>query len=520
MEKNKLLLFPFFAGLILMVYSWYLSYPLSADSVDDFVFNHVSILYWFSLPLLLTSMYMMAVTFKNNTFKWIISVGIVTTLYSISYFYFMMPGSDSQYFRGLTEYFIETENLDPLQLKYGYYQWPSFFILSYVASSVSGLTLVNFEFLLYTVIGFLLATSLHVYASRAYKNGGFLTVAAFFTSMFYFLNYQCVPFSLALGLLFLLFMLETQQKSIGLTITIIVLFTGITITHAFVPLFFVLYLLMRTILERNRHHRNLFLFTLILFFIIQFTFAQYSFARNILRVMTWSSEYSNIVESTIAPASVPIDVIAQMFSRAVTIAFIMICGVGFMFLLIKRKLRTLDKALLLTGVFYSGFGIFLYSLGSRAIILAFVPVSLGAAWLFESKFRPYLKYIFSVLLIVLLMLFSFIPLHLSFFNYIQFQTLEAYRADNFLIEYYNWEKPSSIFTDFRVITYLQSKLGIYTHLTPYLQTGREADTIFYTVGLGKYLLSKNYTMERIFCEERLNVVYNNGFSYLAIKAQD
>jgi len=236
--------------------------------------------------------------------------------------------------------------------------------------------------------------------------------------------------------------------------------------------------------------------------------------------MTSSSEYSNIVEATIAPASVPIDVIAQTFSRAVTIAFIMICGAGFMFLLIKRKLRALDKAVLLTGVLYTGLGILLYSLGSRAIIIAFIPVSLGAAWLFESKFRPYFKYIFSVLLIVLLILFSFIPLHQSFTNSIHFQTLEAYRADNFFIEYYNWEKPSSIFADFRVITYLQSKLSVYTYFTPYLQTGKEADTIFYTVGVGKYLLRKNYTMERMFCEERLNVVYNNGFSYIAIKAQD
>lgn len=503
-----------------MFYSWYLSYPLSVDSVDDFVFNHVSILYWFSLPLLLTSLYMMAVTFKNNSFKWIISVGIVMTLYSISYFYFMLPGSDSRYFRGVTEYFIETKNLDPLQPNHGYYQWPSFFILSYIASSVSGLTLVNFEFLLYTVIGFLLATSLHFYASRAYKNSGLLTVAVFFISMFYFLNYQCVPFSLALGLLFLLFMLETKQKSIGLTITMLVLFTSISITHAFVPLFFVLYLLMRTILDRNRHYGNLFLFTLILFFVIQFTLAQFSFARHIISVMTSPSEYSTIVERTITPASGPIDVIAQIFSRAVTIAFTMICGAGFLFLLIKRKLRALDKALLLTGVLYSGLGIFLYSLGSRAIIIAFIPISLGAAWLFEIKFRPYFQHIFSVLLIVLLILFSFIPLHKSFTNAIHFQTQEAYRAENFFINYYNWEKPSFILVNFRVMTYLQSKLSADPYFSPDPRTVKEVDTIFYTVGLGKNFLGANYTMENLFSEERLNVVYNNGFSYMAIKAQD
>jgi hypothetical protein len=48
MERDKLLLLPFFAGLILMGYSWCISYPLSVNSVDDFVFNHVSVLYWVS----------------------------------------------------------------------------------------------------------------------------------------------------------------------------------------------------------------------------------------------------------------------------------------------------------------------------------------------------------------------------------------------------------------------------------------------------------------------------------------
>jgi hypothetical protein len=73
MEKNKLLIVPFSAGLILMVYSWYSSFPLSVNSIDDSIFNHVSVLYWLSLPLLLTSMCMMAISFKNMYWKWIMA---------------------------------------------------------------------------------------------------------------------------------------------------------------------------------------------------------------------------------------------------------------------------------------------------------------------------------------------------------------------------------------------------------------------------------------------------------------
>jgi hypothetical protein len=459
---------------------------------------------------------MMAVTTKNNSLKWVISIGIVIIIYSLSYFYSMMPYSDSQYFRGLTEYFIKTKNLDPSQLNHYYYQWPSFFILANIATSVSGLELANFEFLLYAIIGFLLATTLHVYAFKAYKNGGFLAVAAFFTSMLYILNYQCVPFALALGLFFLLLMLETQQRSPGVMLTMLVLFTGISITHVFVPLFFVLYLLVRSILNRSKQYRNLFLLTLSIYLLVQVTQAPFSFASSIHRIINMLSsanEYPPMAQATLAPVSVPIDAIAQMFSRTVTIAVALICVAGFIFLLVKRKMRALDKAILLAGAVYSGFGVLLNNLGERAIPIAFIPISLGAAYLFEGRFRPYLKYIF----LVLLTLSAFIPLHMSFSNEIQFQTQEAYKSENFMIDHYNWTKPSFILADFRVITYLES-VSVASHFSSEPQTVKEVDTIFYTVGLGKDFSGyENYTVEELFQEEKLNMVYNNGFSYLAMK---
>jgi len=232
-------------------------------------------------------------------------------------------------------------------------------------------------------------------------------------------------------------------------------------------------------------------------------------------MMNSPTEIPNIGITKFIPVSVPIDTIAQKFSTAILITSVMICVAGFVILLIKRKMRDLDKALFLTGVGYFGFGTMIYVLGSRAIPIAFIPFSLGAAYLFESRFRPYLISLFLVLLI----LFSFIPLHLSFMPDIQFQTREAYRAENFFIDYYNWEKPSSILANFRVLTYLESKLSVESYFSPDPRTVKEVDTIFYTVGLGRDFLGENYTMERLFQEERLNEVYNNGFSYMAIKAQ-
>jgi len=106
-----------------------------------------------------------------------------------------------------------------------------------------------------------------------------------------------------------------------------------------------------------------------------------------------------------------------------------------------------------------------------------------------------------------------------------FQTREAYHAENFMIDRYNWTNPGFILAHFRVITYLQTKQpslayfedDIYSPIFPRL---KEYDSIVYTVGLGKNLLKYNYTMERILREEKLNVVYSNGFSYIAIKSSN
>jgi hypothetical protein len=238
--------------------------------------------------------------------------------------------------------------------------------------------------------------------------------------------------------------------------------------------------------------------------------------------MTAPSEYSTyLVKAVSAPVSVPIDKIAQTFSRGVTITTAVICFAGFTVLLIKRKMRDLDKAIFLTGVVYSATGIIFYTLSSRAIPIVFIPISLGASYLLKSRFRPYVKSLFLVLLI----LFAFIPLHGTFStNQIMFQTEEAYQTENFLINHHNWTNPNLILAHYRVITYLQSKQpslvnfedDVYSQLFPRI---KEYDCIVYTVGLGINLLRYNYTTDSILREEKLNVVYNSGFSYIAIKAQ-
>ncbi len=142
-----------------------------------------------------------------------------------------------------------------------------------------------------------------------------------------------------------------------------------------------------------------------------------------------------------------------MFSRAVTIAFGILCIAGFVFLVIRRKLREIDKAIFLTGAIYSGLGVALFILGSRAIPLFFVPISLGIAYLFESKFRKYLKY----LVVVLLIFVVFVPIHYSFDSFpITFQTKEDLATANFMIEKYDWNSKSIVIADLGYKWYIVS----------------------------------------------------------------
>ncbi len=218
MNKTRLLLPFFITGTVFLVYSWLVSYPLQISAPTDFAFNHISLLYWISLALLLPSMFLLSVTCKNPLLKWGFCVGIFFVFNSLFLFYTTIPSADANYFRGLNEYFIHNNSLNAFAANFPenhfYYQWPSFFVLSDIFTSVTGLTLVQFEVFLYIVIGFVLTTALYIYVSKFNKYGGPLAVVAFTIVMFSFLNYQAAPFSLALTLLFLLFVLEPDRRAL------------------------------------------------------------------------------------------------------------------------------------------------------------------------------------------------------------------------------------------------------------------------------------------------------------------
>jgi hypothetical protein len=527
MEKIKLaLVISFLIGLILFLYSWYLSYPLALSYPNDSIFNHVSILYWISFPLLLASMFLIALTAKSRVLKWILSVGVVLLLYSLYYFFITIPGSDAPYFRSMTEYFIKTGSLDSSLNLHLYFQYPSFFVLSKIATTLSGLPLTSYEFVQFSVIGLLLVTSLFIYSSRIFKKGGFLVPIAFFVALFYLIDYQNVPFALAFGLLFVLLMLDTYEMNLGIFCTTILLFSTITLGHAFVPLFFIIYLLLQSIIKRNKSYWGRFLATLAIYFIITLTFSGATFLDTINGLIASRTPYNGLVEGTFSPILVPADIVAQNISRSVTIGIIAICLIGSLFLIFKHKLRDSDKSIFILGIIWSGLGLLLGNLGERALPLVFMPLSLGVAYLYESKYKKYISGIFLVLLIFAVG----IPIHNAYSNPpMFFQTKEDKTTTIFLINQYNWNTNRYILSDGVMRWYISPQVSnnFDQTFTAVFNSSKfySYDCIIYTFVLIKGIpniqngsTATDPISQQI--KEDFNVIYNSGSDYVATRPND
>jgi hypothetical protein len=399
-------------------------------------------------------------------------------------------------------------------------------MLGKIGVEVTGITLTSFEFIGFTVIGFLMVVALYKYFSSRYQNGAFVAVVAFFIIMFDFLDYQYAPFTLAFALLLISIMLESRMaETRGKLVLISMLFIAMVFTHAFVPLFFILYELIIYFIDRKSQHLKLLLLTTTIYFMVQIYQASLTFTGALVSLLHGGSEYVHVAQEVSAPASVPIDQIAQTISRPVVIVTFLLVVLSFVYLLVRRGgllSRPVDKAIFLSGAVYAILGAFVPLLGSRAIPLAFVPVSLGVAYLFESRFRVYIL----AILLISLALFASIPIHGSFYtSQTYYQTQDAYSAENFMIAEYNWTNPSLILAHTRVVDYLAARQpsnattyeSDYSPLFPRIQ---DYDSILYTIGLGNNLLNYNLTIEAILQQDHINLVYNNGFSLMTIKSSN
>jgi len=526
LQKQKLIIIPLSIGLLLLLTSWFLGYPLSFNSPLEFLFNHISPLYWIGLPIFLASLYLAATTTKNRKLILVTCILIVTSMYGLEYFYYLLPSSDALYVRGLTEYALSHSDLDSSKHYHSYFQWPSFFTLSKATVITTGLQLAQFEFILFAAMGVLYVMCLYAYASSYSEKGSYLAVIAYFVIMYWFLNYQFAPFSLATVFLFLLFMVETlafrTRSTAILTVTI---FACVIFVHAFAAVFFILYVLVMYALDRRTYYLRLFFVTLVMYLSVAafFTPSFFTLAIEELR-SALSFQYTTIVTQTfsgrLAP-SPPIDAIAEAFSRGIVLSTGAVVALGFLLILFSRKLRKVDSAIFISSLIYSLAGAVLPILGNRAWFALVIPVVLGISYFARGKYEKYV----TVFFLVVLVLFPFIPLTGSFSDReVFFQTKSDYACANFAVSYYNWTEQSSVFSHYRVMTYLEAKTAaIGTNFENDLAPGLPAnignsDCIVFTEGLAVNLLPYNYSVAQLLGRSTCNVIFDSGSSYIALNA--
>jgi hypothetical protein len=496
---------------------------LVLDSSSDFLFNHISLFYWIGLALTLVSLYLLATVFQNPIIRWLAIVGIVTAMYSLSYFYYFIPGSDSHYFRGLTEYSISTDKLDSSAPYHSYYQWPIFFILSKLAFTL-GVDARLFQFALYGVIGILYATPIYCISSKFSKDGAFLAVLSFFIIMRYYLNYQFVPFSLAFGLLLVLFVLmenEIRNRKVFLSVTVI--FISITLMHSFVPALFISYVFLKYLFSRDRIYFRLFVLTLTIYFTVLLFQANIFLPYAILRLsQLHSSEYVTFSEGLIVGSVNSIDVLAQLFSRILLVSSVAISGLGFVVLVLRKRLRQNDYVIFVSGATYAVLGAALPILGTRAFALVAISAGLGATYFLKGR----LKVPYQILFLVFIVLTVFVPIHSSFVgtvSQVQFQSQRDYECAGFLLGHYDWNGNGIVISDIRTTNYLNTKSSSptitfesdYSQLFPRNMT--EYACVMFTIGLEKSFLANN-SSEHLFDQlKQKDRVYDSGSSQILIE---
>jgi len=424
------------SGAMLAFIAWITSYPVEIPPIGEYVFDRINPLLWPSLSLAFTGLYLVSKIFKKP--RSVYSFAFVLLLHIHYTFFPLLPGSDSHYFRGLTNLFSKVA-LNPNLHKY--FQWPSFFITSNFLMLTLDLDVGVVSKLIFIVIGFVATLVLFLFYSSQKGELGFLGVALYFMSLFYFINYQYAPQSLALAL-FLLLISQVIKGATQSIVTLLLIFIGLILTHSFYPIYFLLFLSVLMILRNGsgnfkRSYLKLLLPLCVVAYACYVIYVAAFYFNDLIKALSSiviafqeEHEYAYIVRRTIQSKPVSeLDAIAQAFSRGITLSLWAITSLGFMYMLLRKKVNSYNLALFMSGVIHFLISAFFNVLGGRALQVLFIPLVFGIK-LFLEKYEKVVK---TYLLLVFL-LFPLVIIH-STYDFRLVQTVSGKRASDILLEH-------------------------------------------------------------------------------------
>jgi hypothetical protein len=427
-QISKIGIILFFTGLILIIISWHLSYPIYMPNINKILFNQFYPLIWPGMILSLLGLFFTGYYSEKKNVK-ILSASIFPIIIYVYVFFFSyIPTSDSGTVKAMFEIFHYTGINPAIE---SYFHYPIYFTLNEITSQILEFNANNLAVIYFMLFGFLIALYIYFLIYKLTKDNtyqiAFFAPALYFIAIFSYLNYQWVPQTLALIFLLILTILLNQKKSEYKFLSIII-FTVLVFTHLFIPAIFLLLIGIHSI--KKKESRNIFLLMCCIYSTVLIYYATF-FLPDIIEafresIYGFGKEYiTDFSRSFKEPTSFLSNIISTINRIRIPIIWI-ILSIGFFLWFIKRKISFPAFALGLTGGIYFGVGMFYSILGMRALQILFIPLVIGIGF-FLSKWRK-----LTLLLITIIIILSiFGPMRSAYDGY-QFQINEEEFTCNFL----------------------------------------------------------------------------------------
>lgn len=432
MKSNQLTLIGaifFFIGLILILISWHLTYPIYMPELSELTFIQFYPSIWPGVIFSLIGLFLTGYYSKRKGVKVVCASFFPIILYSYSFYFSYINSSDSGIVRAMFEVFHQVGiNSEVVS----YFQYPIYFTLNETTSQILGLGVKGIAVIFFAFFGILLGLYIFLFLSKITKNNTdqlpFLGVLLYFTAIFSFLNYQWVPQTLALVFLLLLFIFF-DKKGFEYKLLSIAIFTTLVFTHVFIPVIFLLFFGLYVIQKKGL--RSIFLLMTCIYISVLISYTTYYFP---IIVDTFKNsiygfvggDYSVVVSRSFREPTGHLSQFISLANRIRIPLTWLVVSTGFLILFIKKKISLTAIFLGITSGIYLGVGMLYPILGMRALQILLIPLVVGFAYSISRWKKPMLTFV------VILLIFSVFGPMRAIYDQTQFQLDEEEYACNFL----------------------------------------------------------------------------------------
>jgi len=522
----------FFIGIILIIISWYYSYPIYMSSVNDLTFSQFFPLLWPGIIFSLIGIFLVGYYSRNKILHILCCFLCPILLYITTFFFSYIASSDCG--TAKSNFFVfQKVGIDPHVVTY--FEFPNYFILNDILHQAVGFDVKGVAFISFSLYGILIALFLYLIYSKLmeknYQHLSFLLVIIYFIGMFSFLNYQWAPQTLALiytlVLIFISTYLLSESSEFKWKFLIILIFSSLVFTHAFLSIIFLLFFGILTVKKKYLFPLFLLLTSIYIIYTLYHTIANFEQYVETFRqsIQGFGGEYTKYVSKSTGESEGIISQLISNFNRIRIPIIWIIVSVGTALLFFKRKFGFFLIALGLSGGFYLGVGIFYSVLGLRSFQILFIPMTIGMIF-FISKWKK----LTILVIFIILILAVFGPMR-DAYNATQFQTDEEANACNFLANNATAEEPPRLAVnqvDYGYFTTIYSYLrNVYpTVIRPgeleffniFNRSMNKKDYVIYNSNLGKEIINSGITKDHLLnllMELKMNnKIYDSGKTFI------